>query len=269
MGQKSNTLTLRTYKERLDSRSMNSKEFLEFSESVNILKRSFDKKGAIIAFHSINIASQTCYLTINVFYKTQRLLKFKKYIKRKKFIRSALKLKKQNTYNLTAKIFNKTFKNKLFVLNMFLLNKQINRKVLVSLYKNFLTFKNMLFSRRFNLFMDFLKLTTLFIKRKINVNVYLTVLGTIFKILPKKMHSKFFFFLKHLINTLIKQKGTTIKGVNFVINGKLKGKLRSSTLKNLVGKIGTQTISSQIDYAKVHIFTMYGCFGFKMWVNYI
>ena len=54
-----------------------------------------------------------------------------------------------------------------------------------------------------------------------------------------------------------------------MINGKLKGKLRASSLKILVGKIGTQTISSEIDFSKVHVYTIYGCFGIKIWVNYI
>lgn len=268
MGQKSNTLTLRTYKERLDLRSTNSKETLDLIESINVLKRSFDKKGIIIAYHTINTMSQTCYLTLNVFYKTERLLKFRKIIRL-----SLKKLKKNAKKNkiLTTQLFNKTFANKLLILNMVLLNKSINKKILKFLYNDFKSFKNMLFSRRFNLFIDFLKLTSLFVEQKIDIKVYLPVLGRIFKILPKRMHSKFFFFLKHLIKVLIDKTNidTKVKGVHVVINGKLKGKLRSSTLKMLVGKIGTQTISSKIDFSKLHVFTMYGTFGFKMWVNYI
>lgn len=205
--------------------------------------------------------SKTCYLTMNLFFKTQKLLKYKK------FVRSSLK--KRENYGIINNIFNKLLANKLLILNLSLLNKDIDKKILKSLYLKFKNFKNMLFSRRFNLFIDFLKLTTLFIEKKVDIKVYISVLGTIFKILPKRAHSKFFFFLKHLFNILISQKNTNIKGIKFMINGKLKGKLRASSLKILVGKIGTQTISSEIDFSKVHVYTIYGCFGLKIWVNYI
>lgn len=261
MGQKSNTLTLRTHNERLDSRSLNSKEFWESLEFINTLKRSLEKKGITVTFYNFNMISKTCYLTMNVFFKTQKLLKYKK------VVRSSLK--KNTNYTTVNKIFNKLLANKLLVLNMLLINKQIDKKILKSLFLKFKNFKNMLFSRRFNLFIDFLKLTTLFIEKKINIKTYISVLGTIFKILPKRAHSKFFFFIKHLFNILITQKDTKIKGIKFMINGKLKGKLRASSLKILVGKIGTQTISSEIDFSKVHVYTIYGCFGIKIWVNYI
>lgn len=261
MGQKSNTLTLRAHNERLDSRSLNSKEFWESLEFINTLKRSLEKKGILVTFYNLNMISKTCYLTMNVFFKTQKLLKYKK------FVRASLR--KKNDYKIINNIFNKLLDNKLLILNLSLINKDIDKKILKSLYLKFKNFKNMLFSRRFNLFIDFLKLTTLFIEKKVDIKVYISILGTIFKILPKRAHSKFFFFLKHLFNILINQKNTTIKGIKFMINGKLKGKLRASSLKILVGKIGTQTISSEIDFSKVHVYTIYGCFGLKIWVNYI
>jgi len=119
----------------------------------------------------------------------------------------------------------------------------------------------MLFSRRFDFYYDFLKLTSLFIIKKVELRVYNTILGRVFKFLMKKSHNKFFNFLKKLAHVLTRS--STIEGVKFGINGRLKGKLRAKSFKLEIGKIGKQTIVSEIDFSKVHINTLYGCFGLK------
>lgn len=124
----------------------------------------------------------------------------------------------------------------------------------------------MLFSRRFNLYFDFLKMTSLLIAKKININSYNIVLGTIFKFLTKKSHSKFFIFIKKLAYLLISS--STIEGIKINISGKLKGKLRAKPFKMAIGKISTQTIASDLGFSKVHIHTLYGCFGLKTWIKY-
>jgi hypothetical protein len=50
MGQKSNTLTLRNYKENLNLLTSNSKEFQNSLEFLNVFKRSLEKKGVILTF---------------------------------------------------------------------------------------------------------------------------------------------------------------------------------------------------------------------------
>jgi len=169
---------------------------------------------------------------------------------------------------MITRLFSKMVKHKILVLNVSLLNIHLNKKLLVKFYFVFKKFQNLLFARRFHLFMDFLKIASLFITKKIRSNTFLIILGTIFKILPKKLHAKFFAFLKTLLRFLIQHKGTKIEGVKFTIAGKLRGKLRSSSLRMLIGKLWNQSIISEIDFAKVHVHTLYGCFGLKIWIKY-
>lgn len=176
-----------------------------------------------------------------------------------------LKSKKQVISNL----FTKMVKHNVLVLNISLLNIHLKKDLLTEFYFTFNKFKNILFARRFNLFIDFLKLTSLLIMKKVNANTFLTILGTIFKILPKKLHAKFFSFLKELLKFIVEgQTDSNIEGLKFLISGKLKGKLRASSLKFAFGKVANQTMSSEIDFSKVHVHTLYGCFGLKIWINY-
>lgn len=151
-------------------------------------------------------------------------------------------------------------------------NKEIDIKIVKYLYIHFKRFINMLFSRRFNLFIDFIKLTSLFIKSKITSNNYLYLLSQIFRLLTKKKHSRFMYFLKFLFTRIIKMEAkfgnTLIKGVKFLINGKILGKPRSSSSRLLVGSVPIQTINANIQFSKVHVYTLYGVFGFKFWVYY-
>ena len=172
-------------------------------------------------------------------------------------------------------LFKNIVQNKKVVFKTLILNKELKTEKLKlkELYYKFNEFKNKLFSRRFNLFIDFLKLTCLIQKKKINAAIFLSTLGTIFKILPKKLHNSFFKFVKVLIEEVLleekkKTKTTKIIGIKLIINGKLKGKLRSSSLTINKGKIGAQVISNDMEFAKEHVYTMYGCFGLQLWINY-
>lgn len=308
MGQKSNTLTLRTNKEYLNSRTLNSKEFWESAEFINTFKRSLEKKGVTVTYSNFNTVAKTSYLSLDLFYKTQKLLKyrkktrklrgktqknpkkqiFKKQLSKKvkqskknlnskiikeepkkiKRIKAKILLKNKQKFNAVKTIFKHLIKNELVILKLKLLNKKIDRKITPILLDGLTSFKRQLFSRRFNLFFDFLKLSALFIRREINLNAYTIILGTVFKFLPKKSHGKFFTFTQKLLYMLISLPQTRVKGIKVAINGKIKGKLRSSSWAMSVGKIESQKISAKMEFSKVHINTLYGCFGLKMWANY-
>lgn len=307
MGQKSNTLTLRKHKDNLNSYALNSKAFLNSNEYIETLKRSLEKKGITVTSHFFEATANTFNLSLNLFFKTQKLLKYKKKLtgekisRKKNYRKFKLKQKRFGTkYQWKKKIkktgtkkahkiqknikkvkliekqtkFLQTFKNltknlptnKLLVHNFKLLNREVPRRVTILIHTNLNYFKRILFSRRFNLYFDFLKMTALLISKKININTYNVILGTIFKFLTKKSHSKFFSFLKKLSYLLIKS--STIEGIKIGINGKLKGKLRAKSFKMAIGKIGTQTVTSEVDFSKVHIHTLYGCFGLQTWIKY-
>lgn len=345
MGQKSNLLTLRTKNENIDSRSLNPKEFLNSFEFLNTLKRSLDKKGILVTSSCLNTNTNTCYLTLGTYYKTQKLMKYKKLFNRrrkkklqqknlerqklnikklklkkleiekfkkenlkieksdiksiknlkkeklkiknleikrlklknlkikklelKKLKKESLKIRKlKSREDMIKRLFSKMVKHKILVLKISLINQHLDEDLLVQFYYLFKKFQHLLFARRFHLFIDFLKITSLFIKKEVHSNTFLIILGTIFKILPKKLHSKFFVFLQILLAFLIEQEDTKIEGVKFTIAGKLKGKLRSSSLRILIGRLANQSIPSDVDFAKVHVHTLYGCFGLKIWIKY-
>ena len=143
-----------------------------------------------------------------------------------------------------------------------------------SFYRNFKRFVGVLFNRRFNLFIDFLKINSLFLKSKISSRLYLFILGQIFRILPKSKHGRFLLFLKVLFKNLIdiskysKNKDViSILGIKLLISGRLKGKPRSGTSCIQVGSVPSQSIEQNVDFSKIHVYTLYGAFGFKIWVH--
>jgi hypothetical protein len=170
-----------------------------------------------------------------------------------------------------AFLFKNLVQNEKVVLKTCIINKELKQEEnkLKELYFKFNEYKNKLFSRRFNLFVDFIKLTCLIQQKKVTASTFLSTLGTIFKILPKRLHNSFFRFSKSLIQEVLleqkkEDKTTKIIGVKLLINGKLRGKLRSSSLTINQGRIGAQVLSNDMEFAKVHVNTMYGCFGFQL-----
>ena len=81
---------------------------------------------------------------------------------------------------LINKIFSKTKKN----------------RFLQILYLTHRSFRDSVFARRDNLFFDYLKITFLFSKGLVNLEVFLFFLAEIFKFLPKHKHVRFMNLLK-------------------------------------------------------------------------
>ena len=54
--------------------------------------------------------------------------------------------------------------------------------------------------------------------------------------------------------------------VKFLIGGRLKGKLRKKRFFIQTGTVPVQSISKDIEFNRLHIFSKYGVFGFKLWV---
>lgn len=293
MGQKSNILTLRPDKHFINN-TLNLKEVFSSESFIKALKRSFDKKGVLVTAYNHTDNIDKTNLSLEIFLKSAKLLRLKKKVKRlstikqsslitstkntKKRIRSLIKkfkgkkrlvLRRKKTEHLTfLTILQKCLNTKLVVIKVNLINKRENFVIKASILKQLIKFKRNLFARRFNLFYDFVKLSSLFLNKDIDINTYCNVLGSIFKYLPKRSHAKYFLFIKTLISALIKFPGSKIKGVKVVMNGKLKGKLRASEFKTSRGEIDIQTISANNDLSQVHIHTLYGAFGLTMWVNY-
>jgi hypothetical protein len=265
MGQTSNIVTLRKQPKQSSLSTSEVKFFLHSLKFLNVFERSLTKKGFVILTKHLNFETNTIYFQFNVFYKTKKLADFK-YNKVKFLSKNSELSKEKHLQNLLIKNFS-MFKNSIFVLKIYNMNKDLQNTNLKSLYFNFKRFINILFLRRFNLFIDFLKITSLFINAKVDVKVYLHFLGQIFRLLQKKSHTRFIFFLKFLFSKFLNNKIKCLKGVKFVINGKIQGKLRANSTRVLVGSVPIQTITADIEFNKIHVYTRYGAFGFKMWVH--
>eukprot|EP00389_Voromonas_pontica_P017071 GDKH01026717.1.p2 GENE.GDKH01026717.1~~GDKH01026717.1.p2 ORF type:complete len:107 (-),score=6.65 GDKH01026717.1:19-339(-) len=101
MGQKSNTITLRKHRDNLNSYALNSKAFLNSNEYIATLKRSLEKKGITVTSHFFEATANTFNLSLNLFFKTQKLLKYKKKLTGEKISRK----KNYRKFNLKQKRF--------------------------------------------------------------------------------------------------------------------------------------------------------------------
>lgn len=269
MSRISNVTTLRE-KNNLNLTSLSRKEFFYKHSFSFFFDRILSKKNVLGLFYSVNSSGSCLFLNINLFFRTQKLLFFRNRLKPY----SLLSTKKFNSrtifFNRMIKHF--LFKEKLLSIKVVNYNKKVDSFLVKDLFFTFKKFLNLLFSRRFNLFIDFLKLTALMVEYTDVSSKYLYLLGQIFQVLSKKNHTRFLIFLKlvflEILNLSKKRGGRfSIVGIKFLISGKLQGKTRSTEHKLLVGSVPVNTIDSRILFNKKHVYTLYGSFGFKLWVH--
>lgn len=217
------------------------------------------------------------FLNLSLFYKSVKLTSYRKrilkhYSKKIEITTSNVKTSKNSLENFFFE--NIALKNNnLLSLKINIVNHSVDNLLLKLFYQKLSRFVGILFLRRFNLFVDFLKIITLFSHQKAPLNTFLYMLGQIFRVLPKRKHNRFLFFLKLIFQYLITFSSTNkisklyqIKGVKFIINGKLQGKTRASSSCIQIGAVPIQSISKNIEFSKLHVYTIYGAFGFKIWV---
>ena len=272
MGQTSNVLSLRLQNQNINLLSEEKNNFFYCFNFLNILQKSLSNKNVLLTNYNLNFFQNSLFFNLTVFFRTVKTKKYKLLLTNKK------KIQLNNLYiNQKLKI-NTIFLNQFCLLKKNLnivtvknLNKEINPRLIKFVYIQFKRNLNILFSRRFNLFIDFIKMSSLFIEKKINSKNYLLLLSQIFRLLPKKKHTRFFFFIKELFTKIIKKKTNLKKkilGMKFLVNGKILGKLRSSSKLISVGSIPIRTINADILFSQNHVYTLYGAFGFKLWVHY-
>lgn len=148
------------------------------------------------------------------------------------------------------------------------LNKKLARKTAKRRRRQtiiaFRRFRSNLFTRRLFLYTDFIKLFALFAENMVPIAFFVKILCEVFRTLPKRKHAKFLIFVKYTFKQLFRAKWP-FGGIKLRINGKLRGKARSSSFCLVLGNIPAQTYSKRIFFTKQHVFTVYGAFGFKLW----
>ena len=263
MGQKSILLTLRKNKNS-NLANLQYKNFIYPIIFLRYLKKLFHQKKIFLINSSFNIAGNQTVLSLQLFFQTVRINKFKRNILF--FKKKASKFPKfLNMYSELLAFL----KTNLIFLKVINFNKYINKSAFLRLFSKFKKYHNTLFPRRFNFFIDFIKISVLFLYSKINAHFYLEILGQIFKILPKRRHNLFFSFVELFFSTLItdfQQLNTiTLNGVKFMLCGRITAKPRAKFKYFQVGKIPAQSIDANIQFSKLHVYTFYGVFGLKIW----
>jgi hypothetical protein len=274
MGQKANLISLRKNIEKvLLINTVNSELFVKSLVFLNFFEKFCNIKNILISFKTISLVSNKIYFYFEVFFRTNKLMFYKK-----KQVTKVLSQKKtfynRKITSFLASFFDKS-KHNLVCLNLNVLNLNLVKdnylKVLKQVYAFNKRFLFVLFDRRLNLFIDFLKIVVLFVFNKISINVFLFTLCQIFKNISKAKHTKFLLFVRELFFFLINFNLNGVKpilGLKLVINGKIKGKTRASSTCIKKGSVPIQSISKKIEYSKLHVFTRYGAFGFQIWVHF-
>jgi hypothetical protein len=209
---------------------------------------------------------------LNLFFKVSKLVYYRK--KSLKSIKNGhfLSVRKKQTKFLTQEF--SSLKSNFVILKLNVINKKVNRKLVHFFYNKLKRFIGVLFLRRFNFFIDFLKASSLFCENFLSLKVYLSFLGLIFKSIQKRTHGRFLLFLRTVFDLIVysskvkrlSSAKSNIKGLKFVLNGKLKGKARASSNCSLFGRVPNSTIVKNIIFSKFDVYTLYGVFGFKAWV---
>lgn len=275
MAQKSNLLTLRNTYKNLNLLYSNKKVFNIGLYFLKNLSQLLNCRNIFLTSSNLNLNENKINLHLFVFFRTVKVIHL-----RRKIIKYRIKkvIKQKKSFFL-QKFYQKLFFNNLLFLRNYigflklknlnlLLCQRENKIIQAKMYFLYKKVAYNLFPRRFNFFIDSVKITTLFLKGFISTNFFVKNLGNIFKILQKRKHVKFLYFIKKLFKNLLEtQSGhNSILGIKCRINGKLRGKTRSSTCCIFIGQVPNQSLNKFVDYAKTHVFTVYGVFGFKLWV---
>ena len=282
---------------------LNPIQFFRIQKILELVKTQMHKKSVVLAKSTYTENKNVNFLTMDLLYNNSKLLfynkkrrsiyartnnsnpstnrfkmmsrKRKAYLKRNPSINRTqnsfnkrLTRFSQKRYSITKSFVNRfTTNNNPLDLKIVLINKKENRsngKLVSDMFKKY----KYLFSRRNNLYIDCIRMTSLFCEKNIDVNVFTLYLAYIFSFLVKRSHARYLMFIKNILNILILLPKSQIKGLKFEIRGKLKGKPRSSKFACSVGQIGLQTISTDTAHSFIPVKTMYGTFGINFWVNY-
>lgn len=249
--------------------NLNVKTFLLSLQFSIFLKDLFYAKNILVTDTNLSVDCNTLNLSMYLFFRKRKLVKF----------RSCSLQKKISTHLSTKPILilsrhlHKKFNINLINFKIKVLNRLIIFPLFYSSLKKKLNiYQRSLFDRRFSLYIDFLKLNSLYLNSQVNLNTYVFVLGEIFQRLMKKKHGQFLNFIKTLFKFIIyeykfKNFYSKILGIKFIISGKIKGKLRARATNIQIGSIPLNTNSRNIEFSQVHVYTTYGVYGIKLWVN--
>jgi hypothetical protein len=232
-------------------------------EFANVFSRALETQGVIVSYIYSSEEKNLKHLTIGLLFGLRFVRKTRKLF--------SINFKKNTTYlKKNAKFYDKI--NKIFgttvSIKLINLNKLVTHYELLRVNKKICYYQARLFVKREYFFYDFQYACALLVKKKINVWAFLSFLSIIFKVLEKKKHGMFIYFIKNVFSALLLVRYTSIVGMKFRIAGRLKGKQRGSNVKVSVGRMSLTEETTKIENAQCHVHTRYGCYGIKLWVNF-
>lgn len=270
MSQKGNLQSIRPFLRSSSLFNLSGSQNLKSLNFVNFFNSFFNKNFIVPINTTFNFVGNKGELTLILFSRSVKILRFSR----------RLRALKKNVEHKAWSLFSTLVLDKLKMLGINLISLKIilinkifsktkKNRFLQILYLTHRSFRDSVFARRDNLFFDYLKITFLFSKGLVNLEVFLFFLAEIFKFLPKHKHVRFMNLLKKtftiLVNSSSLKETNSLGGIRFAVAGKLKGKLRKSKTSIQMGKLPVQSISKNVEFAKNHVFTRYGVFGFKLW----
>ncbi len=225
----------------------------------------FFNKGLLFNEPEILKQGNTFMLNLSTFYRTKILLKY-----RKKLKSLGSTVSENNDFLKMSSVIknNSFFKSNQILINFTCLNRLIDKSAVKSDYVFYKAYKNLLFVRNYNLWLDFVKTTNLVVKGLLDVKALLLLFGSLFKYLNKRKHNRFIFFVSNLFDYIVKTYPNQIKGIKLVISGRLLSKPRSSIAKIERGTLNLTSKDACISSSQMHVYTLYGAFGLKLYINY-
>ena len=274
MARKANLNTIRGKKKSLSFFNCEgeSSKLLHGLRMLKSFQRVMKIRNVLVVGSNLDFVTNVTHITLELFFKASKLIKYRRKLMRKKIIKSRVEKKVKLSTFIMQEI--KFLQSNFVSLKMIVLNRKVNELQVAFLNLKLKFFLNALFSRRSALFLDFVRGTSLFIDNQLSTQSYLEFVGLVFKGLQKKSHGRFILFIKELFSLIILDsefkrfdENASLKGIKFVLNGKLKGKPRASSFFVSIGTVPESSLTKNVVYSKSSVHTLYGVYGLKMWAH--
>jgi hypothetical protein len=271
MGQKSNLITITNHTTSLNFCNLHSKFLIKNLKYVNFFEIFLKNKNICLLKFNSSTVNNITFISLYVFFRSKKIIRLKRKLSKKKFF---LPKKYLKTYKFLS-ILNEHKQKSLVCVKIFNLNFKIKNNLVIKFYHFLKSYRSLYFQRVFNLFVDFIKICSLFCKSLIDSKSFLFFLSLIFKAISKKLHVRFIYFVKKVFKFVLHQIKRLndnnrleifIKGVKFSVSGRLRDKQRSSFICLQEGVIPISNLEYGVDFCKRHVHTIYGVFGLKIWI---
>lgn len=223
---------------------------------------AFFRKGVLCNEPSVIKEGECFVINLDVFYRTKLLVDYRRRLKLIKFKKY---LPKKFADNIKKNMF---FKTNQVLVRLTCLNRLIDKDAVNLDHIFYKSYRVMLFLRNFDLWLDFIKATNLVATKHLESRIFLQLLGSLFKHLHKRKHNRFILFVSNLFDHLMATYANKIKGIKLKLSGRLLSKPRSSVVKIERGTLNLTCKNVNVDYNQMHVYTLYGAFGLKLYLNY-